>query len=673
MNNNDYNQQQKSFYLGNPLVKRDGVREEWTLEKIQEYKRCSEDPVYFIEKYMKIITLDEGLVPFRLWDFQKNLIDHINEHRFSIILAARQCAKSTTMVAYMLWYSLFNADQTVVLLSNKGENSRQLFGRFILALENVPFFLQPGTKVLNKGSVEFANNTKVYARATSSTSIRGMSCVTGDTKIYIKKADEDAVYRINIEDAHLYGSDCRVWTHEGFKRFERLLDRGIPEILVDVVFTDGSSITCTEDHRFLICKENEFFKEARFLTEQDQVVSILNSRRIIREVKKYQNIENKRVYDLLNVEDTHAYFTNSVVSHNCNLIALDEFAFVERAEEFFTSSYPVISSGKKSRVIIVSTPNGQNLFYKLWTGAVTGTNEFKPFTIHWSDVPGRDEEFKQVTQKNIGDKAWEQEYELNFQGSGNTLIDGNKLLSLSAQKPIYTLDDNTIRVYREPIKDHSYIMTVDVSRGRGQDYSTFNVIDVTASPFEQVCVFQDNMISPLIFPNKIEKYAKLYNEAFVVIESNDNGVLVCNSLFYDLEYDNQFTEIRAGRTVVGAEMTRKVKSVGCSNLKDLIEEYKLILHDKETIQEVCSFVANGRSYEAEVGTHDDLVMNLVMFAWFSSNESFRAITDIDIKERLYEERIRAMEEELLPFGVIDDGRFESLVPETFGGMAWQRI
>jgi len=526
---------QKSFYLGNPLVKRDGVKEEWTLEKIQEYKRCSEDPVYFIEKYMKIITLDDGLISFKLWDFQKNLIEHINENRFSIILAARQSSKSTTMVAYMLWYALFNSDQTIVLLSNKGENSRQLFGRMILALENTPFFLQPGTKVLNKGSVEFANNTKIYARATSSTSIRGMSC---------------------------------------------------------------------------------------------------------------------------------------------NLIALDEFAFVERAEEFFTSSYPVISSGKKSRVIIVSTPNGQNLFYKLWTGAITGTNEFKSFTINWSDVPGRDEKFKELTRKNIGDKAWEQEYELSFHTNGDTLIDANKLLTLSAQVPIHALENETVRVFRQPVKDHSYIMSVDVSRGRGQDYSTFNVIDISTTPFEQVCVFQDNSISPLIFPNKIYKYATLYNEAFVVVESNDNGVLVANSLFYDLEYDNQFTEMRGGRLDVGAEMTKSVKSIGCSNLKDLIEEHKLVLHDRNTIQEVCTFVARGRSFEAETGTHDDLVMNLVLFAWFSSNRHFRALTDIDIKQQLYEERIREMEEELLPFGIIDNGNsYASAIyeNESFGGAVWQRI
>lgn len=526
------NENQKHSYLGNDFIKKSGVQDEWTLEKIEEYKKCSEDPLYFIENYIKAIHVDKGLIPISLYSYQREMITNFHLNRYNICLLPRQAGKTTAVASYLLWFALFNPEKTIVLLANKGETSREILSRILLSLENIPFFLQCGVQTLNKGNIDFANKSRIIARATSNSSVRGISA---------------------------------------------------------------------------------------------------------------------------------------------SLIYIDEMAFIDHCEKFWESTYPVISSGKTTKIILTSTANGQNLFYKIWIGAKTSSNDFVAFQSYWWDVPGRDEAWKIETIRNTSEAQFRQEYENEFVGSANTLIDANKLLSLSAQKPIYTLDGNTIRVYREPIKDHSYIMTVDVSRGRGQDYSTFNVIDVTASPFEQVCVFQDNMISPLIFPNKIEKYAKLYNEAFVVIESNDNGVLVCNSLFYDLEYDNQFTEIRAGRTVVGAEMTRKVKSVGCSNLKDLIEEYKLILHDKETIQEVCSFVANGRSYEAEVGTHDDLVMNLVMFAWFSSNESFRAITDIDIKERLYEERIKAMEEELLPFGVIDDGRFESLVPETFGGMAWQRI
>ena len=525
----------KQSYNGNSQIKRDGVREEWTLEKIKEYQKCSEDPIYFIKKYMKVISLDDGLVPFNLYDYQEKMIGHLHDNRFSISLACRQSGKTITVIAYILWYSLFNADKTIFLLANKGETARDvLFARFALALEHIPFFLQPGTKVLNKGSIEFSNNTKVFARATSSSSIRGSSA---------------------------------------------------------------------------------------------------------------------------------------------NLICLDELAFVERADEFYTSTYPVITSGKNTKVIVTSTPNGiGNLFHTLWTGAVTRTNEFFPFTINWWDVPGRDQQWKEKTIRNTSERQFEQEFGLSFLGSGKTLIDGNKLLTLQAQTPIFTLEGDTVRVYRKPIEDHEYIMLVDVSKGRGQDYSTFNIIDVTTKPFEQVCVFQDNIISPLLFPNKIEKYATKYNKAFVVVESNDNGVLVTNGLFFDLEYDNQYTEIKAGKTHIGVEMNKKIKSNGCSNLKDLIEEHRLIIYDKETIQELCTFVSKGRSYEAEQGSHDDLVMNLVLFGWFSNIKYFQLLTDIDLKEQLYSEHIQQIEDELLPFGVIEDGINAGKANyESFGGQVWEKI
>ena len=530
---------QKESYLGNPHVKRDGVSEEWTLEKIKEYKKCSEDPIYFIEKYMKIISLDDGLIPMKLWDFQKDYIRHINEHRFNVVLAARQSSKSTSSIAFLLWYSLFHADKTIFLLANKGDTARELFGRFTLALENIPFFLQPGTKALNKSTVEFSNNTKVMARATSASSIRGNSA---------------------------------------------------------------------------------------------------------------------------------------------SVIMIDEMAFIENAEEFMRSTYPVITAGKSTKVIIVSTPNGVgNAFHDIWSGAVTGTNEYKPFTIKWDDVPGRDQKFKEETIRNIGKDAWSQEFEVEFHGSSRTLINGGKLLGLKMQTPIYTLDGGTIRIYSEPKKNHDYIMTVDVARGRGKDYSTFTIIDITQEysdkdndnegvfdeeskltiknglSFEQVAVFSDNMISPLLFPNVIEKYCKMYNNAYCIIESNDNGVLVANGLFYDLEYDNIFTEVRGGRMSLGAEMNKAVKRNGCSNLKDLIETDTLKIYDKNTINELCHFVESGKSYEADTGYHDDLAMNLVMFGWFTNAAYFRALTDIELRTELYSEEVDRIENELLPFGIIDDG------------------
>jgi hypothetical protein len=223
---------------------------------------------------------------------------------------------------------------------------------------------------------------------------------------------------------------------------------------------------------------------------------------------------------------------------------------------------------------------------------------------------------------------------------------------MSAQKPILANSENTIFVYENPIEDHSYIITVDVGRGRGQDYSAFSIIDITNTPFKQVLTYYDNMVSPVLLSVIINKYGILYNNAFAIIETNDNGSLVVNSLFQDFEYENIYTEIRGGRISFGVETTRKVKALGCSSLKDLIESSSLLIYDENTIRELCTFVTQGSSYGADSGNHDDLVMTLVLFSWFSSIELFKSFTDIDIKQDMFEQEIKNLENELVPVGFI---------------------
>jgi hypothetical protein len=535
------NEKQIVSYNGNPRVKRDGIEQSWTTEQVQEYIKCSSDPIYFIEKYIKVIHLDRGLVPFNLYDYQKKMISHYHENRYNLTLASRQIGKSTVSCAYLLWYSIFNSEKTVVILANKAKIAMEMLGRITLMLENLPLWIQPGTKTLNKGDIEFANNSRIITAATSTTAIRGMSV---------------------------------------------------------------------------------------------------------------------------------------------NLLFCDEFAFVERAEEFYTSVFPVITSGKSTKIIIVSTANGMgNVFHRLWTGAITKTNEYKPLRVDWWQVPGRDEKWKEETIRNTSEIQFRQEFGNNFEGSSNTLIDGNTLLSLSSQQPIHEKDEGKIKIYKEleyfdeeKTIPHEYIMTVDVSKGRGQDYSTFNIIDVSVSPFEQVCVYRDNLISPLLFPMVISKYASLYNNAYVLVEANDNGSVVSTSLLYDYDYDNQYMELKTGKNSYGIEMNKKIKAQGCSNLKDLIEENKLIIHDKNTIQELCTFDAKGRSYEAETGSHDDLVMNLVLFSWFANNPLFENMSDISIKDQLREEREILLTQEILPFGIIDSGNESTDEPEyeTFGNVLWEK-
>lgn len=502
-------------YNGNINVKRDGVVQNFTHTDIAEYMKCSQDPVYFAKTYCKVISLDRGLVNFDLYPYQETMFQHFNDNRFSIVLACRQSGKSISSVAYLLWYAVFHPEKTIAVLANKGATAREMLSRITLMLENLPFFLQPGTRALNKGSIEFSNNSRIIAAATSGSSIRGMSV---------------------------------------------------------------------------------------------------------------------------------------------NLLYLDEFAFVERASEFYTSTYPVISSGKDTKVIITSTANGiGNMFHTIWEGAVQKVNQFKPFRVDWWDVPGRDEKWKEETINNTSQLQFDQEFGNTFFGTGDTLISSHILLELRANPHLSALEGGDVLIYKEPATKHEYVMTVDVGKGRGQDYSTFNIIDITARPFEQVAIYRNNTISPILFPNIIAKYAKLYKEAYVIVESNDQGAMVAHGLYQDLEYENLHMESTVKSDRIGVEVNRKVKRLGCSGIKDIIESRKLKINDPMTIQEMSTFVAKGVSYEASEGNHDDLMMNLVMFGYFATGRNFEDLTDINLKEMMFNQRMKEIENDLVPFGYIDDG------------------
>ena len=341
--------------------------------------------------------------------------------------------------------------------------------------------------------------------------------------------------------------------------------------------------------------------------------------------------------------------SSSIRGMSLNLVYLDEFAFVENASEFYTSTYPVISSGKTSKIIITSTANGiGNMFHKLYEGAAQGTNEFIPTRVDWWDVPGRDEAWKKMTIENTSELQFDQEFGNSFHGTGNTLISADILLALRSTEPQEYY--NNVKIFDQPEDGHSYLMFVDVSRGRGQDYSTFTVIDISCNPFVQVCTYRDNMISPLLFPDLLYKYAMHYNEAHVIVESNDAGQVVCNGLYYDLEYENVFVESMIKANAIGVTMTSKVKRIGCSNLRDIMEQKKLIVKDEETIREMSTFVAKGRSYQADHNSHDDLMMNLVMFGWFTSTPFFAESTDINMKNLLYKQKVQQLEDEVIPVG-----------------------
>ena len=362
--------------------------------------------------------------------------------------------------------------------------------------------------------------------------------------------------------------------------------------------------------------------------------------------------------------------SSAIRGYSFNLIFLDEFAFVQQnmAEDFFRSVYPTISSGQTSKVIIVSTPNGMNHFYKMWSDAQEGRSHYHAFEINWWDVPGRDKAWKKQTIENTSEEQFKQEFECEFLGSAGTLISATKLSQLAIKKPISRRDQ--LDVYEDANENHVYFITVDVAEGRGQDYSTMNVIDISALPFKQVAKYRSNTVSPLLLPSVIHKVASIYNDATVLIESNGPGGEVANILHYDLEYENTINESGV-LSKLGMKMTKRVKAIGCSNLKDLVEEDKIQINDLETISELTQFITKGASWAAELGGTDDLVMGLVMFSWYSGQPNFKELNDIDLRQSLMGERAREIEDDLTPFGFIEDGMDESEKLVVEDGEVWQ--
>tara|TARA_A100001201_G_scaffold143493_1_gene145390 strand:+ start:2869 stop:4518 length:1650 start_codon:yes stop_codon:yes gene_type:complete len=526
-----------SVYLGNPNLKKANTAIEFTPDQVQEFIKCREDPVYFARNYIKIVSLDEGLVPFSMYDFQEEMVQRFHENRFNIAKLPRQTGKSTTVVSYLLHYIIFNDNVNIGILANKASTSRELLSRLQLAYENLPRWMQHGILAWNKGNVELENGSKILAASTSSSAVRGMSF---------------------------------------------------------------------------------------------------------------------------------------------NIIFLDEFAFVPNhiAEQFFSSVYPTISSGKSTKVIIISTPNGMNMFYKLWHDAERGKNEYTTTEVHWSQVPGRDAAWKEQTIKNTSERQFTQEFECEFLGSVDTLIAASKLRTMVYEDPLERR--NGLDVYEQPIPDHEYVMTVDVSRGVSNDYSAFVVVDITTIPYKVVAKYKNNNIKPLLFPNIIDPVARSYNKAYVLCEVNDIGGQVADIMQFDLEYENLLMcamRGRAGQIVgqgfshksqLGLKMTSTVKKTGCSNLKALIEDDKLLINDYDIIAEMTTFIQKKQSFEAEEGCNDDLAMCLVIFAWLAVQDYFRELTSDDVRKRIFEDQRESIEEDMAPFGFILDGTDEDTFVDNMG-------
>ena len=520
-----------NVYLGNPNLKKANTTIEFSQENIEEYLRCQDDPVYFAQNYVKIVTLDHGLQPFKTYDFQEKLISNFYKNRFNICKMPRQTGKSTTVISFLLHHVVFNDSVNIGILANKASTARELLSRLQIAYENLPKWMQQGILSWNKGSLELENGSKILAASTSASAVRGMSF---------------------------------------------------------------------------------------------------------------------------------------------NILFLDEFAFVPNhvADSFFASVYPTITSGKNTKVIIVSTPHGMNHFYRMWHDAEKGKSEYIPTDVHWSEVPGRDSKWKETTIANTSEAQFKVEFECEFLGSVNTLIAPSKLRTLIYDNPITR--NAGLDVYEQPMQDHDYVCTVDVARGVGEDYSAFVVFDITEFPHKIVCKYRNNDIKPMLFPNVIYEVVRSYNSAFILCEVNDIGDQVASIIQYDLEYQNLLMCSMRGRagqivgqgfsgkkTQLGVKMSKTVKKVGSLNLKTMIEENKLIFNDYEIISELTTFISKHNSFEAEEGCNDDLAMCLVIYAWLVQSDYFKELTDQDVRKRLYEEQKNQIEQDMAPFGFLNDGLEET--------------
>lgn len=448
----------------------------------------------------------------------------------------------------------------------------------------------------------------------------------------------------------------KVLTSNGFKDFDGIKKTYGYSSLLLIETNKNHSLKCTNNH--LIRVKSGAFRRADelkvndYINQNEYIVKITNV--------KYDG----PVYDLINVKDGNHYITNGITSHNC--VMIDEAAFVEHWDEFYKSTYPTISSGEETRLILISTFNGQNHFYDMWTDAIAKRSLFHPTRVDWWDVPGRDEKWHQDQLKIMSEEDFAQEYGNEALGSGFTLINskGFSLVEASKKSPIqFTL---TTKIYDVPIRGHKYMLTCDCA-DTGTDYSTISVIDITEFPYKQVATFRDNKITHLMFPHMILQLSVKYNDAAILVESNDVGKVILHILNYELECETVIRTRNGTKTQLGQRTTVKSKAIGCARLKDMIESGNLIIQDKATIEELKHFVIHNQTYSGEEGFHDDMVMGLVIFAYFVSSTAFRTEYDKNFVDEMNPQYEQEIIEALTPLPIFSNEKENPLdgLPKGF--------
>lgn len=520
------------YYNANPQLKAAGVPVPFTQEQVQEYITCKNDPIYFIKKYVKIISLDHGLIPFKLYPYQEKFINAIHKENRVISMQPRQHGKSQTVAAYILHYVLFNDHKTVAILANKATAAREILSRFQQMFEDLPSWLQQGVTTWNKGDIELENGSKVFTAATSASGIRGKSV---------------------------------------------------------------------------------------------------------------------------------------------NLLYVDETAIIQNtvADDFFTATYPTISSGKTTKIILTSTPLGYNHFWHFWKGAESGVNGFVPIRVNYWEHPDHDEAWAAKQKELLGELKYNQEILCSFLGSSLTLISADTFSKMTPLNYAYSKDG--LDVFEAPNKGnedgelpHTYVIVADTAKGVGGDYSAFTVIDITEVPYRVVAKYRNNKISPMLYPSVIHKIAVEYNNAYVLIEINSSEQ-VAHILHDEMEYDNLLYVNRStkgqlvsagfggGKTQYGVMTDKKVKRIGCHTFKSLVEEGKLLITDVDIIAEISTFIEVNGSYQADDGYHDDLVMTLVLFSWLTCSPYFKDLNNVNLRQIMYQQQMMQIENDLTPIGWFNDG------------------
>lgn len=852
------------IYSGNPQLKKAHTNIEWTKEQVEEWMKCSKDPVYFAKNYIKIIDVDKGVVPFKMYKFQETLIKKFHKHRFNICKLPRQSGKSTTAVSYLLHYAIFNDSVNIAILANKAQTARDLLSRLQLAYENLPKWLQQGVKIWNKASLELDNGSKIIAASTSASSVRGgtyniifldefafianniaedffrstyptitsgkntkvmiISCVVKDTYILTpsgytkinKFIDHSKNGAYEIENYSVYGMDefrsgnlfynngkaptkiiksrygeiecsdehklwaCRDGVYDWHKSKDLKVGDYISIKYNTQVFGNNDYIGYTSDKfhcnyidtpisyflGLFIAREDDYTHNSKQLIEflnhlgfnsninekiiperllslsKKNIIALLQglfdrngkpnqneirisytskSKELVQQIQlllgnlgilgsittngesiyriklegdyaiKFLNDVGFRFESKKSIIENPIYasrlevFESSVKS---NLILLPIQNIESSENEVYDFSLPDIEGDKWAHSVLYNnivghqTPKGMNMYYKLWTEAERKLNEYIPTEVHWSEVPGRDQRFKEQTIANIGADAWNQEFECSFLGSAGTLISASKIRTLTHDKAISS--SNGLDVYKNPEKDHIYLIIVDCSEGVGKDYHAFIVFDITQIPYTIVTKYKNNELKPMLLGEVIKKAATVYNDAYILVEQASVGEQVAKNIHHDLEYGNLLMSTvngRAGQVIgqglygknsqYGLKISKQVKRVGCSNLKTIIEDDKLLIRDLDIISELTTFISKNNSYEAEIGSNDDLVSCLVIFAWLIVQDYFKDLSDNDVRKKISEEQKEQLESELAPLIFYMDGTNEDeVIIDKESGDVW---